>query len=70
MADDKPAATEPVAEEAPKPASEEKKAGTRKKSLGVDESLVIEGGRQRKKAEFFQVEVKDKPEFAIKPVCA
>ncbi|EFJ50930.1 hypothetical protein VOLCADRAFT_120551 [Volvox carteri f. nagariensis] len=67
MADDKPAEVEvaKATEEVSK--HEDRTASARKKSLGgLDTSSVLSGPRQRKKAEHFQVEVKEKPEFVIK----
>ncbi|GLI58871.1 hypothetical protein VaNZ11_000640 [Volvox africanus] len=65
MADDR-SGSEAVIEEDHKQL-EDKSATARKKSLGgLDSSSVLSGPRQRKKAEHFQVEVKEKADFVIK----
>ncbi|GIL70365.1 hypothetical protein Vretimale_3538 [Volvox reticuliferus] len=66
MADDKSTGTEVVAEEN-HTQLEDKSTTARKKSLGgLDSTSVLSGPRQRKKAEHFQVEVKEKADFVIK----
>ncbi|GIL47395.1 hypothetical protein Vafri_4223 [Volvox africanus] len=66
MADDKSTGAEAVIEEDHKQ-FEDKSVTARKKSLGgLDSSSVLSGPRQRKKAEHFQVEVKEKADFVIK----
>ncbi|GLC45046.1 hypothetical protein PLESTM_001681000 [Pleodorina starrii] len=64
MVDDKHVEAEVVQEEAKQ---EDKSATARKKSLGgLDEGVVLSGPRQRKKADQYTVEVKEKADFVIK----
>ncbi|KXZ47395.1 hypothetical protein GPECTOR_35g833 [Gonium pectorale] len=65
MADDsKPTEVEAApaaAEDEPKSAKQSRKSNT------LEPAAVLSGPRQRKKADHFQVEVKEKPDFVIKP---
>lgn len=69
MADDNARETELVEKIEVETQLEGKSVTARKKSLGgLDSAVVLSGPRQRKKAELFQVEVKEKSEFVIKSV--